>query len=423
MGPAWVFVLVAGSRRWRNALGKDVDMPERSRDRSLRIWIHASSVGEVRASARLVEELSRQYGAEIVFSTATNAGQAVAKSELRAPVYFFYLPLDVPWIQRKIIERVRADVLLLIETEVWPSLILEAKSANMRVAIGNARMSRRGFNGYRRFKSIISPVLRMLDGVVAQSELNARRYRELGAPPQKIRVGGNTKQDSVVSSPGKIDLRRRAGWSSAELVLVGGSTRPGEEKIICEAFVGARASSPNLRLVLAPRHLKRAAKVASIASSFGLKVTRWSELKRSGQEVTPTEIAAREISMPSEKVDAVVLDTIGELVSAYCEADVAFIGGTLSGNGGHNILEPAAAGIPIIAGPSRENIEEEASSLLKKGALIAVSGVREFSLVLSGLAGSPGERARRGELARAFYTSRPVASLVTLDCLKELGVL
>jgi len=417
--PVWLVGLIARPDRWRNRVGLLPDVPARDARFKARVWLHASSVGEVRATARLVKEMSQRLGVEVVFSTMTVAGQSVAKTELSEPICFFYLPLDVPFIQRRTVERVRADVLLLVETELWPSLILEAKARGTRVAVVNGKISPKGFERYRRFKCLFRPTLRLLDAVVVQSQAHAGHYEELGTPVEKIMIGGNTKQDSQVLVSERIGLRERAGWSSSEIVLVAGSTRPEEERIICEGFVRARDSFAGLRLVLAPRHLRRSASVVKIATSFNLEVARWSELR--GETSSGAKPTARPVQ--SLQIDVLVLDTIGELVAAYRESDIAFIGGTLSGHGGHNILETAAAGLPIIAGPSRENIKEDADALAGRGALLSVKSARDFSEALLMLASSQDERLRRGREAVVFYDSRPVASLVTLECLRKVGLL
>jgi 3-deoxy-D-manno-octulosonic-acid transferase len=417
--PIWLIGLVARPERWRNRIGLFRGIPEKGSHPRARVWVHASSVGEVKATTRVVREMSNRSGVEVVFSTMTAAGHSVAKAELAEPVYFFYLPLDVPFIQRKALDQISPDVLLLVETELWPSLILEAKKKGTKIAVVNGKISAKGFGRYRRSKCLFGPVLRLLDAVVVQSGAHARRYEELGVSVERVMIGGNTKQDSQILLSERIGLRERTGWSSSELVFVAGSTRPEEERIICEGFARARTSFGALRLVLAPRHLRRSASVATIASSLDLNVARWSELRALAYAskmpcVDPAKV---------QQIDVLVLDTIGDLAAAYLEGDIAFIGGTLSGHGGHNILEPAAAGLPIIAGPSRENIQDDSDALARAGALLAVKSASEVSESLLTLASSREERLRRGKEALSFYASRPVASLVTLECLEKAGLL
>ena len=435
--PIWIAGLLVRPERWGNRIGYIPVLPTKSTNSRTRVWVHASSVGEVKATGRLVREMAGAYGAEVVFSTMTAAGLSVAKTDLQEPICFFYVPIDVPWAVRRALHRVKADVLLLVETELWPSLILEAKARGMKVGVVNGKVSTRGFERYRRLKRLFASTLGLLDIVVAQSEAHASRYSKLGAIPQRIVVGGNTKQDSQAPSFGKIGLREKTGWSPSDIILLAGSTRSNEEEIICEGLIRTRASLDSLRLVLAPRHLRRTVGVARIASSFNLRVARWSELQagtRRRRELgagTPAqsgdqhERQSETECLPKEprQIDALILDTMGELAAAYKEADVAFIGGTLSGHGGHNVLEPAAAGLPIIAGTSVYNIEDDVSALGQRGALLSVNDAADVSAALISLASSPEERSRRGKEALAFYDSRPVASLVTLEFLRKAGIL
>jgi len=378
----------------------------------------------------------------------TAAGISVAKAELPEPICFFYVPLDVPWVLRRALDRVKADVLLLVETELWPSLVMEAKARGVKVGVVNGRVSAAGVERYRRFASLFAWTLSLLDVVVAQSESHANHFLKLGAVPQRVMVGGNTKQDSQAPSLGKIGLREKTGWSPLDVVLLAGSTRSREEETICEGLVDARASLVSLRLVLAPRHLRRTAAIVKIVSSFNLKVARWSELRTeisaksgaqlerrkegergsengSGSSGTGSRSGTGASGPPIDPmgIDVLILDTMGELAAAYKEADIAFIGGTLSGHGGHNVLEPAAAGLPVMAGTSVYNIEDDVSALSKRGALLTVKNATDVSAALISLGKSPEERSRRGKEALAFYDSRPVASLVTLRFLRKAGLL
>ncbi|UCF78147.1 MAG: hypothetical protein JSW03_08545 [Candidatus Eiseniibacteriota bacterium] len=411
--------LLARSERWRGMLGLVPRLLPRQAHEPSRIWVHASSVGEVRAATRLVKEMHRKYGVEVVFSTMTFAGQSVARASLSQPSHFFFLPLDVPFVVAAALERIKADALLLVETELWPSLILEAKKRDMKVAIVNGKLSAAGLRGYRRFKFIFEPLLRKLDAVMVQSERQALNYESLGVSRERMFVTGSTKQDAQLPPCGKLALRQRTGWSESDVVLTAGSTRPGEERIICEGFARAKQKVAELRLVLAPRHLKRSSHVSRVARSFGLATAELSSLRAQPSGGRPQAVVA----VPGEGTEVLVLDTIGELVAAYRESDIAFIGGTLSGHGGHNVLEPAAAGLPILAGPSRENIEDDCVALGNSGALLTVRDSSDVEREVSRLAASPEERGERGREARTFFRSRPVASSLTLEHLEKVGVL
>ncbi len=419
VSPVWALGLLTRPDEWKSRVGLVPCLPPRTAGEPRRVWVHASSVGEVRAASRLVKEMCQKHGVEVVFSTMTSAGQSVAATSLPEPVHFFFLPLDVPFVVKKALGRIKADVLLLVETELWPCLIQEARERNMKVAVVNGKITRRGLGGYRRFRFVFEPVVRMLHAVTVQSNRHATNYESLGVPADRIATTGSTKQDVQPLSGGDLELRKRVGWSVSDVVLIAGSTRPGEERILCEGFARVRAECDGLRLVLAPRHLRRSSHVERLVISYGLTVMRMSGLKGQQSRKGRADLTCRS----DDTVDALVLDTIGDLVAAYGESDVAFIGGTLSGHGGHNVLEQAAAGLPILAGPSIENIEDECDGLREAGALVTVRDSSDVERELRRLIESPEERRRRGSQAANFFRSRPVASLLTLEYLERAGIL
>jgi len=411
--PVWLAGLLTAPEKWRNRLGfiplAPRGSPAGSAPRKRRVWVHASSVGEVRAATKLVREICRDSGTEVVFSTMTAAGNQVARKSLEGPTAFFFLPLDVPFIINRALRLIDADSLVLVETELWPYLVLRAKRNGVKVVVVNSKVSDRSRRRYAMFGFLFREVFGSVDAVMAQNERNARRFELLGTPRERITVTGNTKQDAQATTVASLGIREKMQWAPGDVVVTAGSTRPNEEVALCAGFAGARASAPNLRLVLAPRHLGRVEYVSKIVSAHGLAHARWSRLDSAG-------------AAGGRGASVLLLDTIGDLLAAYQESDVAFVGGTLSGHGGHNILEPAAAGLAILAGPSRENIEDDANALQERGALTTVENWSQVAEVLARLAGSREERERRSREALEFYRSRPVASLMTLEHLKRTGV-
>ena len=411
--PVWVVGLVTDRAKWRSRLGCVPVAPRAAAEGNAagkkRVWVHASSVGEVRAAAKLVREMCRNSGVEVVFSTMTATGNQVARDSVQGPSAFFFLPLDVPFIVWRALRRIDADSLLLVETELWPCLVFLAKRRGLRVAVVNSKVSDRSRRRYAMFGFLFRRVFGSVDAVMAQNERNARRFELLGTPRERITVTGNTKQDAQAAAVDGLGIRQKMGWGADDVVVTAGSTRPNEEVALCAGFAAARASAPGLRLVLAPRHMGRVDYVSKIVTSNGLAQARWSRSKAGGAD------EARGASV-------LVLDTIGDLPAAYRESDVAFVGGTLSGHGGHNILEPAAAGLAILAGTSRENIEDDAGALEERGALVTVESSSRVAEALASLAASKDERQRRSRAALEFYRSRPVASLKTLEHLKGIGV-
>jgi len=410
----WAVGLVTGPERWRSRLGLVPVAPRRVSDkagpRKRRVWVHASSVGEVRAAAKLVREMCKDPGTEVVFSTMTATGNQVARDTLQGPSAFFFLPLDVPFVVERVLRRVDADSLVLVETELWPCLVFLAKRRGVKVVVVNSKVSDRSRRRYAMFGFLFRGVFGSVDAVMAQNERNAGRFELLGTPRDRITVTGNTKQDAQTAAVERLGIRQKLGWAPDDVVVTAGSTRPNEEVALCAGFATAKVSVPGLRLVLVPRHLGRVDYVSKIVSSNGLQLARWSKLQASG-------------GAEGRDVNVLVLDTIGDLVAAYAESDVAFVGGTLSGHGGHNILEPAAAGLAILAGPSRENIEDDAAALELRGALVTVDNSSALAEALVALGRSKDERERRSRAALEFFRSRPVASLKTLEHLKRIGVL
>ncbi len=436
--PVALVGLARDRRKWLNRLGR-VNVPSRvPRPGKRRLWIHAASVGEVRATAKLVKHICEDSDSEVVFSTTTPAGQAVARSCLDGPRAFFFLPLDVPFAVTRAVGTIDADSLVLVETELWPALIAEAKRKGMKVAVVNGKVSDKAGQRYASFSYLFRHLFGLLDVVVAQSERNARKFEQLGTPRERISVAGNIKQDAQEISGARLGMRETLGWPPSDVVFIAGSTRPGEERPVCEGFREARSSFEGLRLVLAPRHLKRVDEVLRTVDSLGLTRSRWSRVRGAAcdaeqgravhSEARPGAAGAGEPGQgvgaaPPAPPDVLILDTIGDLAAAYHESDVAFVGGTLSGHGGHNILEPASAGLAILAGPSRENIEEESGVLSERGALLRVENAMQISDILVDLARSGEERRTRGGKALEFYRSRPVASLIAFGELRKAGII
>jgi 3-deoxy-D-manno-octulosonic-acid transferase len=259
------------------------------------------------------------------------------------------------------------------------------------------------------FGFLFRRVFGSVDAVMAQNERNAGRFELLGTPRERITVTGNTKQDAQPAAAGRLGIRQAMGWAPEDVIVTAGSTRPNEEVALCAGFAAAKTSVPGLRLVLAPRHLGRVEHVSKIVSSKALTLARWTRLQATG-------------GTEGRGASVLILDTIGDLVAAYAESDVAFVGGTLSGHGGHNILEPAAVGLAILAGPSRENIEDDAAALERRGALVTVEESSAVTEALVVLGRSKDERERRSRESLEFFRSRPVASLKTLEHLKRIGV-
>ena len=346
------------------------------------IWIHAVSVGEAMAARALVAPLkARLPGHRVFLSTTTLTGQAIAR-EVEGADGVFYAPFDFRRSVRRTLDRLRPALLVLVETEIWPNLIHEARLRGARVAMVNGRISPRSFPRYRRVRALLAPVLAEFDLFLMQGEAHRARLVAMGAPAQRVQVSGNLKYDSLARPDPPPALRRALGQDgAAPPLLVAGSTMDGEEQAVLSAFAAVRRRHPAARLILAPRRPERFAEAAQAAAAAGLRVARRTALPADGWR----------------EGDVLVLDTVGELAQVYALADVVFVGGSLVPRGGHNVLEPAVAAKPIVVGPHMENFQEIAAALLAEGGMVQVRDAAGLTEALSSLFD---DAARRGELGR-----------------------
>jgi 3-deoxy-D-manno-octulosonic-acid transferase len=368
------------------------------------IWVHGVSVGEVLAARSLISELRRRYPRLRLFlSTTTRAGQQLARRSVTDIDGVFYFPFDWTFTVRRTLKRVKPRLFVMIETEIWPNLLRECRRRGVRTVLVNGRISYRSFPRYRLIRPFFRRVLADVDRLCVQGEEAARRLARLGADPARITVTGSLKFDSldVIPTPGRGRERvlRFFRMSPNRPVLVAGSTLKGEEETIVRAFNRLRTSGSNALLVLAARHPERFAEVERLCRQEGLSTIRRTEL--------PIDAEPR--------ADAVVLDTIGELAEVYQIATVVFVGGSLVRAGGHNILEPAVFGKPIVFGPHMENFAEIAETFLANDAAVQVRSGRELEAAILSLMGDPVRRARLGAAARALVEANRGAKDKTLE--------
>jgi 3-deoxy-D-manno-octulosonic-acid transferase len=375
------------------------------------IWIHAVSVGEVLAARPLVEELRTRYpGFRLFLSTTTVAGQQLARRQLAEVDGVFYFPLDFAWVVRRVFDRVRPRLLVLMEGEIWPHVLREARRRGVKTAIVNGRVSARSLRRYRLLGPLMRRVLADVDAVCMQSDEGARRITLIGADPARVRVTGSLKFDAVKVPPPSAHGRPRDrvlrffAVPPTRPVIVAGSTMRGEERPVLQAFRRIKSTQPQALLVLAPRHTDRFTEVMHISRGEGFATTRRTEL---GIDADP-------------RADVVVLDTIGELALVYQLATVAFVGGSLVPTGGHNILEPAVYGRPVVFGPSMSNFAEIAELFLAHGAAVQVRSDHELEEALITLMGDSVRRAGLGAAARALVDANRGATDRTLDVLTSL---
>lgn len=306
------------------------------------VWVHAVSVGEVLAVSALFEQLRVEGAARVVISTTTQTGQRLARQRF-GEENVFYFPIDVPFAIGSYLRALRPRLVVLAETEFWPNFLHKAHRSGARVVVVNARISDRSFPRYRRFRGLLRRVLSNVDQFLAQSDEDARRLIEIGAEPKRVQVSGNLKFD--VAPPRALpfveELRAQLAAAKAGPTLVAGSTVEGEEQMVLAAFRELLSDNRRARLILAPRHRERFAAVAALVAQSGMPFALRSEAR-----------------IEHEKWRVLLLDSIGELATVYSLADVALVGGSLVPRGGHNVLEPAFYGVPIIVGPHTENFRD-----------------------------------------------------------------
>jgi 3-deoxy-D-manno-octulosonic-acid transferase len=354
------------------------------------IWIHAASVGEVRAAAPLVGELLRlRPEVRIVVSTFTANGRRIAFQTLAAGeprVTCLLLPIDWGWLPRRVIRRERPALFILLETELWPVLLTSLSQAGVPVLIANGRISPRSFGRYRALRRGMQPLLEAVTLALVRSADDAARYEAIGLPPDRIRVAGNLKHarrgNAGEEARRQSAIRQRLCAEGERPVLVAGSVRGAESGLVLDAYRRVRAAVPELLLVLAPRHPGRFDQ-ASLAPWTGAWV-RWSQAQQGIERRTAV----------------VLLDTLGELADFYAAAGVACVGGTWGDHGGHNLLEPAYHGVPVIFGPDYRHFDDEGRRLLAAGGGFLAADAAGLAERCCALLSDPVARAVAGGRAR-----------------------
>lgn len=412
-GAPWWLWRMATTQKYREGLGERLgSVPQRLRAAGAGgktvIWLHAVSVGEVLAVSRLVQEMEASFsGYRIFISTTTRTGQELARTRFGAE-RVFYCPLDLPWAVRAYLKALQPRMLILAETEFWPNLLTAYFRRDIPVVVVNARISDRSWPRYQMLRRLWRPILGRLTRVLAQTEVDARRLVALGCEPERVSVSGNLKFDVTAAREAEA-TRLLKGLGAGFRFLVAGSTLEGEEAALLEAWPRLLAADPNLIMVLAPRHPERFAAVAALLKNSG---TVWN--KRSDWEGNSARAVAA--SKPGQ---IVLLDTIGELASVYSIASVAFVGGSLVPSGGHNPLEPAQFGVPIVMGPHYANFRAITDDLRVHNA-IRIASKEELAKVLIELLTNHEDAHKMGERARQVFGQQAGATSRSINALREI---
>ncbi len=367
------------------------------------VWVHAVSAGEAAAVApvvraiRVAEPLTR-----IAMSTVTTTGREMVGRRGVDPDALFFFPFDLPLIVRRVLDQVRPDVLVLVETEIWPNLLHAAARRGVRTIIVNGRISDRSYARARALKPLFAWMLGNVDVICAQSQEDADRFVALGADPARVTVTGNSKFDEefpLVNEADASKFRQDFGFRRDQPVLLAASTHEGEEEIILQAFTRLRVTHADLQLVIAPRHPERGGRVEDIVHDHGYAAYRRSRaLAAGGHDPLAPE--------GGPQVCVAILDTMGELARVFSIATVTFVGKSLVAGGGHNILQPVALGKPAIFGPHMENFRDIAAICLREQVGFEVADLDELVAQVDRLLSSEGDLAlvaARGPAVIAKY--------------------
>jgi 3-deoxy-D-manno-octulosonic-acid transferase len=377
--------------RWRERFGFFTPpAPIASSGATQAIWVHAVSVGEFNAAVPLIEALINRFPQrQMIVTTITPTGSARVQSVLGARVFHVYLPYDLPGCVRRFLDRTRPTLAVVMETEIWPNLYLTCSKRKIPILIANARLSERSLRGYGPASALAGHSIRAAAWIAAQSRIDAERFLRLGADPTRLELVGNIKFDMALPvsiTQDGADLR--TVWGAARPVWLAASTHDGEEAAILEAHTLVLRRFPDSLLIVVPRHPERFKLVSTLCRSMGFRTATRSENQS-----------------PDTNTQIFVLDTMGELVRYFAAADVAFVGGSLVPIGGHNILEPASLGIPVLVGPHTHNFEEITDKLIVDRAAARVRSGEHLGQEVARLFAHPLVREQMGQAGKIAVAS------------------
>ncbi len=406
----WLLYQAITTGKYREGFGEKLlgRVPMRRGGRSC-VWLHAVSVGEVNVLVPLVEELRRRYPEwQIVISSTSQTGHALAVKKF-SDLTVFYCPVDFSWSVRNAMRRMRPNLLVLAELELWPNLIRAAREFGAHVAIVNGRLSEGSLEGYSWIKPVVGHVLQRIDLIGVQDETYASRFHRLGAPHDRVHVTGSVKYDGALNNrdnPQTVQLARLAGIDPSDVVFLAGSTQEGEEALSLATYRSLRDAFPKLRLIVVPRHPERFATVAHELDSARVRWQRRSRLELDG---------------PDPQARVLLVDAIGELGAWWGTASIAFVGGSLVGDrGGQNMIEPAAYGCAVCFGPDTRNFRDIVTQLLDHEAAVVVQNGDELSRFAQHCLSDPGWAAALGTRARQLVSRQVGATARTVDLLAPL---
>ncbi|HEY5653912.1 MAG TPA: 3-deoxy-D-manno-octulosonic acid transferase [Pontiella sp.] len=372
-----------------------------------RIWVHAVSVGEIYVALKFIKAYRSKYpDACFALSTTTSTAHAIGRKEIDDRDVLFYFPVDLPIIIKKVLCIVNPERLVLVEGEFWPNLIRLADNKGIPISLINGRMSERSYKGYRKLKPLTSDILRRIKPVCVQVNKDAERMIGIGAPAEHVHVMGTVKFDvaerDLEGETGAREVMQKLHVTEDAVVLLGGSTWPGEEAVLCELYKKFKPDYPNLFLVLVPRHVERASEVIQCLEGQKLSFVRRSQV---------------ELFDGTERPDVLFVDTTGELRNFYSVADMIFVGKSLKENGGQNPIEPAMYGKAVVVGPNMENFPSVMPVFVEQNAVMQVADEAELEEVIGLLLSDVELRTALGDRSAKVVAENRGVIERTVECL------
>lgn len=370
------------------------------------LWIHAVSVGEVRAAALLVPTLMNRYpNHRVMITTMTPTGSDQVRAIFGNKVEHFYIPYDYPSAVRRFLDRTRPVIAIVMETELWPNLFHECSARNIPILVSNVRMSESSMKGYLRIPNITRSTLAQVSQFAVQSREDAERLKKLGAAEDKINVTGSIKFEiDIAASQREAAEVLRRHWGQHRTIWIAASTHQGEDEMVLAAQKSLKQLHPDLLLILVPRHPERFGAVERLAKGGGFNVLLRSE---QSHDIEPG-------------IDVLIGDTMGELQFFFAAVDIAFIGGSLVPTGGHNLLEAAAVGTPVIVGPFTFNFKEITRLAVERGHTAQIDNATMLAAAIAKLIDHPELRAKAGEAGEKLVNENKGALAKNLELIARL---
>jgi len=415
LGAPYILFKMLTSERHRSGLYQRFGIVSERTTKKPGIWIHGASVGEIITAKSIVDKIDREFPEwETFISTTTNTGYSVAKQNFSGkPI--FYFPVDLSWITRKVLRRIRPSCIILIELEIWPNFLVSVYEENIPLIIVNGRISNKSFKAYRIISRISGAFYNSLTNKMniycARTELDAQRFRDLGISSEQVFVTGTMKYDNTpthINENSKNELADLFRIKDNDLVLIGGSTHEGEEEILLRIFERLSKTYPNLRLIIAPRHIERTRDVSRLIEKKGFT------------PVLKTSVDSSNYGWQNSKKEIILIDTVGDLENIYALSDYVFVGKSLVPSGGQNMMEPAGLGKPVVFGPHVFNFKEEVDILLRNDAAKMVETEDELCEAIEFFIKNPEAAKEMGLRAQGVVSEKRGATEKNMDIIREI---